>query len=466
MSEIYYRDLPQRLSLTALQSADPQLFPCLLAGADGDCFTDRYEFLFCASGEYLELNEVDSQLLGNSGHEVGKQFLPALDRWFQQEADLDALPKESHVPEWPFLGGWVIYLGYELAAEIEPRLHNKTFKQGDMPAALAIRSDAAVVRDKTTEEVWLVAESEARLDALSQVIDENTIAAESYLSEPVLPIVSSDSAEKFLHAVSYIQEYIRAGDVFQVNFSRQWSLDWRPGDTPKPHALYEKISAGNPAPFSGLLLWRDWAVVSSSPERLLNIRNSIIETRPIAGTRARNIEELDQDKAIAEELLNSHKDQSEHIMLLDMERNDLGRVCVTGSVEVTELMALKQYQHVQHLESTVRGVLREDVTPGQAIAATFPGGSITGCPKVRCMEIIAELEQEARGFYTGSLGYLSRNGDMDLNILIRSMSLHGNRAVVRAGAGIVADSNAAAELKESNLKADSVLAAFHLTTDD
>jgi len=180
-------------------------------------------------------------------------------------------------------------------------------------------------------------------------------------------------------------------------------------------------------------------VLSSSPERLLRVRGGLAETRPIAGTRPRGGSVAD-DERLKTELVAHPKERAEHIMLIDLERNDLGRICRPGSIEVNEHMALESYAHVHHIVSNVRGRLQEDVTPGQAIRAVFPGGTITGCPKERCMAIIAELEGEARGAYTGSMGYLNHDGDLDLNILIRTITVHDDEIVLRAGAGLVVDS--------------------------
>jgi len=219
-----------------------------------------------------------------------------------------------------------------------------------------------------------------------------------------------------------------------------------------------RACAKNPAPFAGLLAHDGWALASSSPERLVSVRGKLVETRPIAGTRPRF--EGDDDAARVDELVGHPKERAEHVMLIDLERNDLGRVCVPGSVRVDELMVVESYAHVHHIVSNVRGELRAGVGPGQVLAAVFPGGTITGCPKVRCMQIIAELEGEGRGPYTGALGYLDRNGDMDLNILIRSAWLAGTEAQLRAGAGLVVDSIAANELDETRAKARGLLRAL------
>ncbi|MDH5572307.1 MAG: chorismate-binding protein, partial [Gammaproteobacteria bacterium] len=229
--------------------------------------------------------------------------------------------------------------------------------------------------------------------------------------------------------------------------------------TIKPAHIYQQLIRTNPAPFSGLAYLDGLTVISSSPERLIQVRNNTVNTRPIAGTRPRS-QSSEEDDILKSELMQHPKERAEHIMLIDLERNDLGRVCVPGSIEANELMVLESYAHVHHIVSNVRGRLRDNITPGAVIRAVFPGGTITGCPKERCMAIIAELEQEARGAYTGSMGYLNHNGDMDLNILIRTITLDNDTMTIRAGAGLVADSMADKELQETVHKARGMLLAL------
>jgi len=244
--------------------------------------------------------------------------------------------------------------------------------------------------------------------------------------------------------------------VFQVNLSRAWEGSWPAGaDTA---ALYAALRRTNPAPFAGLFRHEGIAVLSSSPERLVSVAGARVQTRPIAGTRPRL--PGDDDAARMRELVGHPKERAEHIMLIDLERNDLGRVCEPGSIEISELMTTETYAHVHHIVSNVAGRLRADAGPGDVLRAVFPGGTITGCPKVRAMEIIAELEGVGRGPYTGAMGYLCRSGRLDMNILIRSVVCADEAVSFRAGAGIVADSDPHGELAETRAKARGLLLAL------
>jgi anthranilate synthase component 1 len=268
--------------------------------------------------------------------------------------------------------------------------------------------------------------------------------------------MDEDAPTRFTDGVAKVIDYLRAGDVFQVNLSRRWSA--RFDEALSPQALYAQLRVANPAPFAGLFIAQGRAVVSSSPERLVSVHGDDVQTRPIAGTRPRFAGDDDAERI--RELVGHPKERAEHVMLIDLERNDLGRICTAGSVEVDELMTVESYAHVHHIVSNVRGRLREGVSPGQVIAATFPGGTITGCPKVRCMQIIAELEQTARGAYTGAFGWLNRDGDLDLNILIRTAEVAADRATFRTGAGIVVDSDPIKELDETRAKARGLMRAL------
>jgi len=249
------------------------------------------------------------------------------------------------------------------------------------------------------------------------------------------------------------KKYIKAGDIFQANLSQRLS---HPVAGIEPFEIYKVLRDINPSPFACFLDFGDLQIASSSPERLIRSEGRFVETRPIAGTRPRG-KTASEDLALSCELLLSDKERAEHIMLVDLERNDLGRVCVYGTVRVDELMVLEEYSHVIHIVSNVIGRLKRDKDRFDLLAASFPGGTITGAPKIRCMEIIDELEPVTRNIYTGSIGYLGFNGDMDLNIVIRTFVIKDGMAHVQVGAGIVADSDPAREYYETLYKAEALL---------
>jgi anthranilate synthase component I len=439
-----------------LVSRYPEHYPGLLesgAAAAVSAASGRYDILPISSGETLELRAAHT-LRGS--HATGAHgFLSALERWWTELQ----MPPVAH--ELPFQGGWLVYLGYEIAAEIEPTL--RLAADIDPLGALAIRTPAAWVRDRSSVRAWLVCEhgSEALLDRFAQHVEAlSSCAAEDAARFARAPSVTmqEDPPERFLAAVRDALEFIAAGDVYQANLSRQWS--GTAGAVLDPVALYRRLRSTNPSPFAGLLRHDDFAVLSSSPERLVSIREDLVSTRPIAGTRPRGAT-ADADASQVRSLLENEKERAEHVMLIDLERNDLGRVCAGGTVRVDEYMSVETYAHVHHIVSNVSGRKRPGVTPVEVIRAMFPGGTITGCPKVRCMQIISALECGARGAYTGSLGYINRDGSCDFNILIRTITVQGQSVRFRAGAGIVADSDPLQELAETRAKAEGMLRAMH-----
>lgn len=263
--------------------------------------------------------------------------------------------------------------------------------------------------------------------------------------------------------VGRCQEYIAAGDIYQANLSHRFQVTCGTfssmGDLQTDLAVYGRLRALNPSPFSGILRFDTVRLISSSPERLVRLEGRRADTRPIAGTRPRGRNDAD-DQRLIEELCTNEKERAEHVMLVDLERNDLGRVCRFGSVHVDELITVEQYSHVNHLVSHVVGTLTDQTTGFDLLKAMFPGGTITGVPKIRCMEIIEELEPVRRGPYTGSMGYLSWSGDLDFNILIRTLVMKNAVGHLQVGAGIVADSNPAREYEETIHKAQAFFSAF------
>ncbi|HTV95336.1 MAG TPA: aminodeoxychorismate synthase component I [Steroidobacteraceae bacterium] len=405
----------------------------------------RFDILPIASSEVLRLS-AGGRITGP--HARGAHgFLAALEAWWS------ALETPAQSCALPFTGGWLVYLGYEIAAEIEPSLALPA--SADSTAALAIRAPAAWVRDRQSGRAWILAEPghERLLDRFA----EDAAQAGAGMAGPAAFQIEEEEPARFESAVRRALEYIAAGDVYQANLSRCWKA--RAHGRLDPAALYRRLRAANPSPFAALLRDGDFAVVSSSPERLVSVRADIVSTRPIAGTRPRGASP-ESDAALIESLLGNEKERAEHVMLIDLERNDLGKICIGGSVQVDEFMAVETYAHVHHIVSNVSGRKLEGVSPIQIVRALFPGGTITGCPKVRCMQIIAELEAGGRGAYTGAIGYLNRDGSCDFNILIRTMTVQGAALSFRAGAGIVADSNPAHELAETRAKAEGLLRAL------
>ena len=441
--------------LRALAVQRPDLFPVLFDSAAVGPL-GRYSVLAALPLASLLLRG-DGRLESRGVALRSPDFLGALDEWWAAQHPAVATASTDSPP--PFRGGWVVYLGYEMAAHIEPGLRLPRLP-ADAVCALAVRIPAALVYDHLERRCQLVAEADAS-DAGAVIVQ--ALAA---LAEPAAAngragtapgAVHEQDAEVFGRAVRRAQDYIASGDIYQANLSRGWRVEY--STRPDPGELYESLRQANPAPFAVYASLPAITILSSSPERLVRVAGRRVETRPIAGTRARH-GTPGSDAAEKQELLANAKERAEHVMLIDLERNDLGRICHAGSVEVDEFMVTESYPHLHHIVSNVRGTLRDEVTPGATLRAVFPGGTITGCPKYRCMQIIGELEGEPRGAYTGSIGYLNRDGDMDFNILIRTATLAGAQLRFRAGAGIVADSDWQRELAETRTKAQGMLRAF------
>ncbi len=444
------------LDFAALRRVAPSRYPLLAVSSASALDASarkhaRWDMLLATNGEGF-VCDVDGVLRDVAGAPLQGSFFDHLERVWQ--AQRQSRNEDADAP--PFRGGWALSLAYELAQEIEPILHLPR-AAGGLPMAAALRCPVALLHDHLSGDFLLVTEEGA--DALCDAVlaDIEAVSALPALPAWQPPVnITEDPPERFTHGVQRVLEYLAAGDVFQVNLSRAWQAQFA---APLDAALlHRQLTVANPAPFAGVFAHGDWAVVSASPERLVSIRGDIAETRPIAGTRPRVVG--DDDAGRVRELIGHPKERAEHVMLVDLERNDLGRVCIGGSVEVDELMTVESYAHVHHIVSNVRGVLRDDASPVDVIRATFPGGTITGAPKVRCMEIIAELEGVGRGAYTGAMGWLNRDGDLDLNILIRSAEVEGEVLRFRTGAGIVIDSDPSKELAETRAKARGMLRAL------
>ena len=377
----------------------------------------------------------------------------------------------------PFpLGGAFGYFGYDLKQFTEPRLSRQAIHDLDLPDCHLGFYDSLVIFDHALDQVSIVATGLSadgtRTEAAARTQFERW---QETLSQPPLDLVSAPAEEPaspeeykssfsragFIAAVARAQKYIWAGDIYQVNLAQRLDLPWEKDGW----AFYERLSAMSPAPFSAFLAGDDFSVVSSSPELFLRLSGNHMLTRPIKGTRPRSPDPI-RDAQLTYELQRSEKEMAELVMITDLLRNDLGRVCEYGSVQVPELVRLERYRHVQHLVSTVEGRLRAGLTHLDALAACFPGGSITGAPKIRAMQIIDELEPIERGPYTGCLGYFGFNRESQFSITIRTAVVKDGRAWYHAGAGIVADSVPEAEYEETLAKARGFLLAGHARMDE
>jgi anthranilate synthase component I len=443
--------------LRALAASHPAKYPVLFDSAASGPLA-RFSLLTAAPRAALWRDSTG--LLGSSGVRITTGgFLDNLEAWYRAEcvSSSDDRAKVSL----PFVDGWIVYLGYEVAAEIERHL---TLPLARAPlSAFALRVDHLAVHDLQADIVYAISPAGDSTRHAELIADLTTAVLESdvAVTAPPQASVTEEPAEWFLDHVRAALEHIVAGDIYQANLSRAWQLKLR--DLKDSERVYAALRRANPAPFAASVRFEGMTILSSSPERLLKIEGREISTRPIAGTRARRGSAA-QDELDTAELIANPKERAEHVMLIDLERNDLGRVCEAGSVVVDEYMVTESYAHVHHIVSNVRGRLRADRSPIDALRALFPGGTITGCPKVRCMQIIATLEGEGRGAYTGSLGWLGTNGDADFNILIRTLTMNGVDIELRAGAGIVADSVPERELEETRAKARGLLRAFGLTS--
>jgi len=372
-----------------------------------------------------------------------------------------------------FSGGAVGLIGYD-AVHFFEELPRSAVDDLAIPDLCFLFVDTCVIFDHVEKEVILVhipllrhapPETSARIRAYEEGVDrlkglyrrimggEELPGLKRKGAARSLPVTPNMAQEDYMEMVRRAKAYIKAGDIFQANLSQRLPAEIGEID---PFRLYRVLREINPSPFAAFLDCEEFQIVSSSPERLMLLKDGVVETRPIAGTRPRG-KDLAGDQAMSAELITNDKERAEHIMLIDLERNDIGRVCDYGSVQVDELMVLEEYSHVIHIVSNVRGNLHAGKDLFDLIRATFPGGTITGVPKVRCMEIIDELEPVQRGPYTGSIGWLGFNGDMDLNIIIRTFVIQNGRAHVQVGAGIVADSDPEREYYETLHKANALL---------
>jgi para-aminobenzoate synthetase component 1 len=373
----------------------------------------------------------------------------------------------------PFLGGAVGYLSYDLGHFVE-RLPSLAIDDLRLPECYLGFYDSVAVFDNLKNRAFIAStgfpetgpQRQRRAEERLAELTHMTATARGsevrhgppagHMREPI-GLRSNFTHEQYVEAVERVRQYIIAGDIFQANLSQRFEADM----PVPPYELYRRLRHINPAPFAAYLNFEDVTVVSASPERFLRVQGDYVETRPIKGTRPRG-EDLTSDRALAQELLLSVKDKAEHVMIVDLERNDLGRVCDFGTVRVSELLALEEYATVFHLTSTVEGRLRPEKTIIDLLKGTFPGGSITGAPKVRAMEIIDELEPTRRSVYTGSIGYIGFDMGLDLSIVIRTILVKNGKAYFQVGGAVVYDSDPEGEYRETLDKARALMHALSM----
>lgn len=365
--------------------------------------------------------------------------------------------------ELPFVGGAVGYLSYDLCHQIE-ELPRTAIDDVDIPDMFFGFYDGVVIVDHLEEKTYIAAigierDREGVIEDIKKVIETNNetkIKVEIRERKEKINIESNFTKDEYIVSLNKLKDYIKEGDIYQANLTQRFACDI----DESPYDLYNRLRTINPAPFASFIDFGEGHIVSSSPERFIKIDKGVIETRPIKGTRPRGNTPED-DKLNREELLSSDKDKSELLMIVDLERNDIGRISEIGSVNVTELFHLEEYPTVYHLVSTIKGDIKKELELTDVLRATFPGGSITGAPKIRAMEIIDELEPTQRNIYTGSIGYIGFNGVVDLNIVIRTIICKDSRAYFQAGGGIVWDSDPLMEYEESLHKAKAMMRAIN-----
>lgn len=393
----------------------------------------------------LEVNEQ-----GRSTTLTGDPLL-SMKEWMKERK----VAYQADLPD--FQGGAIGFISYDYARYIE-KLPVIAHDDLETPIIYFLVFDEVAVFDHEEELLWLLKVGEdaqvcqQRVDKLAEMFEcDDAVISYETIHDHDGELQVSLTEQMFKDAVDRVKEYIAQGDIFQVNLSVRQSKKL----VAHPLSIYTTLRELNPSPYMGYLHTPRFQVVSGSPELLIKKKRNEVSTRPIAGTRSRGKDEI-EDQKLADELIQNEKERAEHVMLVDLERNDLGRVCEYGTVEVNEFMVIEKYSHVMHIVSNVRGRLAETADEYDLIRATFPGGTITGTPKVRTMEIIEELESVRRGLYTGSIGWIGYNGDLELNIVIRTLFAQDGMAHIQAGAGIVIDSQSQYEYKESLKKAAAV----------
>ena len=449
-----FRRLARRCGLAAAPGLQPV---ALLESARPNELTGRYSFIALDPVLRMQSHGTAIQFSGAMHQRLHSRPLPLLHRLLARHQT----PGVPGAP--PFLGGLVGYFGYDLVHFFE-RLPRTAVNDLALPDLDLYLVGTVVAFDHLERTITLAhttfdgafqqrRKATATFDALQAALNRPGRTVDRPPSaQPPVAVTVGQTAAQYEVTVRRCLDYIAAGDIFQANLAHRFTIQL---GHRSPWRIYEQLRAINPSPFAAYLDFGSHRLISASPERLVSLRGRYVQTRPIAGTRPRGTERQ-QDRALLQELLTNEKERAEHLMLVDLERNDLGRVCEYGSIKVDELMVTERYSHVSHLVSNITGRLHPQKDWLDLFRAVFPGGTVTGVPKVRCMEIIDELEPVRRGPYSGSIGYLSLSGDLDLNIVIRTLLVHHDLGYLSVGAGIVADSDPPREYAETLYKAQAV----------
>jgi anthranilate synthase component 1 len=457
--------------VSAFRKIDSGKYAFLLESVEGGEKWGRYSFLGSDPG--LVVRSKGSQVEVMTGDQVsvrpmGRDVLDPLREILKQYRPV----RDRNLPR--FCGGLVGFLAYDVARQFE-RLPATAKDDLGLPDALFLLTDTLVIFDNVSHRIKVVSNAyvpEPSPDGLRRAYEEATRKIDGIIRALRRPLSASEerrgageglqlsstmSREEFLRAVEHAKEYVRAGDVVQAVISQRLSTR----TSADPFDIYRALRIVNPSPYMYYLRLGDLRMVGSSPEVLVRLEGDRIDLRPIAGTRRRGRDE-EEDRALERELLDDPKERAEHIMLVDLGRNDLGRVSRIGTVKVTELMAIERYSHVMHIVSNVQGMLEEGRDAFDLLRACFPAGTVSGAPKIRAMEIIEELERIRRGPYAGAVGYFGFSGNMDTCITIRTILIADGMAHIQAGAGIVADSVPEREYEETMNKAQGMIKAIEM----
>jgi anthranilate synthase component 1 len=449
-----------------LKIAENADYAFLLESVEGGEHVGRYSFL--GKDPFLILRARDGRTTIERGGTVSESDRPFIDTLRRLMADF----RSPFVPGLPrFTGGAVGYLGYGAASWFEPVLGDLGRPEDGSDQAGFMLFDTVLAFDHVQHRILIVANARitgdedleslyqfacAKIEFLERELERN-LSTGRHASARGLDLRSNHTRDEFEERVRKAKEYIAAGDIYQVVLSQRFQAEV----SADPLTVYRALRHVNPSPYMYFIRMNGLAIVGSSPEMLVRVEGSRVETHPIAGTRPRGRSD-EEDMRLAEELKRNEKERAEHVMLVDLGRNDVGRVCQYGTVRVPQFMGLERFSHVMHLTSIVEGRLAEDRDRLDALVSCFPAGTVSGAPKVRAMQIIQELEPSSRGLYAGAVGYLDFAGNLDFCIAIRTVIMSGGRAFVQAGAGIVIDSNPAAEYEETRDKARALVRALEI----